>query len=229
MKIDEVVHRPEYLLARHRGRQDRIGWRRTQQKRYDRETEMADDDRFRHIAKSQARYQPNTKPLIRFGLFRQHSQTFLMSPEPPEDERYDPDWQFARNEVGVSCYEGYWHGSYWQVLEPMTNRASYNVTRPFAPIYKFGKQMLDYMDHGKPMDVFLIYGHLKSFGKSQEMLSLGADGEYLLDTSQPYTTTRLNPDIVYIERLKLADFFIWLYGSIDRLRSHFADEDGQLD
>ena len=58
------------------------------------------------------------------------------------------------------------------------------------------------------MDVFLITGHLVSFGKNNEWLDVGADGEYLIDTKKPYKTAHIGPDKLWLDdRLTLEQFY----------------------
>lgn len=48
------------------------------------------------------------------------------------------------------------------------------------------------------MDIFVVHGHLVSFGANREWLDVGADGEYLLDTRRPYHSENLAPDRLWL-------------------------------
>jgi hypothetical protein len=64
---------------------------------------------------------------------------------------------------------------------------------------------------------------LISHGKSNDWLSLGADGEYLLDTSKPYQQAILPPEHVYPSNANLVQTILARFKGIDRLRDHVQE------
>lgn len=231
MRIDEIIQSPEYMLARHKARQNKLAWRAKQRTRYSDEEERYYDERVRLTPKSMAGYKPNKIPLIRFGLFGKSSQSFL-NPEYNEDETLATmNDRFANSEGGVSVYKGMKREGGWEVLPPDTSKSSYNVTNPFYGVTNVIKQVIGYLENGTPIDAFLIYGGLVSVGKAKEYLDVGSDGEYLLDTKQPYTISRLKPEHIFIENHNLIDYLNWMYkgmGGLHGLAQQMRDEEEEL-
>ena len=211
-------------LKKHQARQNRQRWRTTQQNRYRHENDDDYIERTRHVPKSQMGYKPFKIPLIRFGKFRQSSRNFL-------DAEFRAEMGNVTHEAGVSCFTA----SIWQdgylLHEPDRDRAVYNNTDPFGLIFTgFQAALIAYLDHQQPMDIFLLHGHLASFGKNQEMLSLGSDGEFLLDVTRPYTSERLAPEHIYIgEKMNLIQWFEARYpGGIKAMRANLEHENLEI-
>jgi hypothetical protein len=220
------------LLNKHKARQqDRLKWRRKQQQRYNDETEAADGHEFmqlrgRHLPKSQINYKPLRTPFIRFGKFRKSSQIFL-------DPEMRAEMGNVTHEVGVSCFEAYAWKDGFIVMEPHTDRATYQINDPFGLIFhNFQRSLIAYLDHQQPMDIFLIYGHLASFGKNQEMVSLGSDGEFLLDMTKPYTSSLIAPEHIYMDDRTNRNLIQWFdvcyRGGISKMREDIAQEDEEV-
>ena len=119
--------------------------------------------------------------------------------------------------LGLPYKDGY------QFELPHSDRASYGVSRSFIPTKNDLRGLLNYIDHGIPMEIFLIHGHLKSYGKSNDWLDLGSDGEYLLDTTKPFKQEILSPKKVYVGNINLMDYIIFLFkkNGIDDIRTLF--------
>jgi hypothetical protein len=232
MKIIEVTHSPAYLLQRNQDRNS-LTWRDKQRQRFHDEQEMAYDQRHRHIPKSQIGYKPFGIPLVRFGKFGTRSGNYLYySGDADADSELRNSTgldatTWPTHESGVSCFQASKRADGWDVFEPNPSRATHATDDPFALVHNFVPQLIRYQDTGQPMDIFLIFGHLKSFGKAQEWLDLGADGEFLLDTSKPYKAENLAPEQIFINRKNLIDYMNYRlkgYGGLDGYRQYLERE-----
>ena len=213
----------KYKANKHIERKNRIKWREKQQQKYRYDVKDYWNTEFmtkRGVQKSIVGYKPFKFPLIRFGKFGKASRNFL----PIEFRR---EMGNVTHEAGVSCYSGIPYKDGYQFKLPHTDRASYNVTNSFIPTEKELKGILNYIDHKTPMEIFLIHGHLKSHGKSNDWLDLGADGEYLLDTSKPFKQEFLLPTKVYIGDKNLIDYILSSFfkrDGIEGIRKHLNFE-----
>lgn len=192
----------QYKAKKHDARKDdREKWRQQQQKRY--RNDMDDDPEFmsrRDIQKSLVEYKPFKFPLIRFGKFGKASRNYL-----PAEMRQEMG--NVTHEAGVSCYMGSPYKDGYEFYLPHPDRAAYDVASwQYNPTENELKSLWKYLQDGTPMDIFLIHGHLKSFGNGNSWLHLGADGEYLLDTSKPHKKETLLPTQVYHGRMNLVDY-----------------------
>jgi hypothetical protein len=147
------------------------------------------------------------------------------------DAEFRAEMGNVTHEAGVSCYTAStWRDGYL-LQEPYTDRAVYNNTDPFSLIlHGFQSALIDYLDHQQPMDIFLMHGHLMSFGANQEMLSLGSDGEFLLDVSRPYKSERIAPEQIYFSaKMNLIQWFETRYrGGINAMRADLEQEKNEI-
>jgi hypothetical protein len=208
------------VLDKHKARQDKIVYRDKQRKRFDKEAKMIDADGYdapatRHIPKSQVGYKPFKIPLIRFGKFKSRSRIGL-------DAEFRAEMGGGTHEVGVSCYEGYpmANGCY-ELMEPRGGAVWDSSGNQFCVAESYVKSLINYLDHGIPMDIFLIHGHLCSFGKELEWLDVGSDGEYLLDASKPYKQVTISPEKIFVGRLNYVDAMNKKY-NLDRVRARIG-------
>lgn len=129
--------------------------------------------------------------MIRFGKFRSQSKVGL-------DAEMRRELGNVTHEAGVSCFRAIDYNDGYLIMEHAgasswtygfdANKLLYPWLRQKRP--QFNRWLHD----GTPMDIFVVRGHLASFGKNDEWLSCGADGEYLLDTNKPYNAEHVNPD-----------------------------------
>lgn len=219
-------HLDRYKAQKHDARMaDRLAWRKQQRKR------MADDERDaenteymskRSIQKNLVGYKPFKFPLIRFGKFGSRSRNFL-------DAEMRQEMGNVTHEVGVSAYLGMPYKDGWSFDLPHPDRASYNAgakrwDSSYSPTEAELKQLWNYIQHGTPMDIFLLRGHLVSYGRSNDWLNLGADGEYLLDTSKPYQQEILSPEKVYPSDRNLVQSILSRFkNGIDGLRDQLEE------
>lgn len=185
-------------LALHKQKKNKEKFKSDERKRREREEELYDppdnfygDKGVRHVPKSVVGYKPFKWPMIRFGKFGQRSQVGF-------DAEMRREMGNISHEAGVSCFKGmlYKNGvlirehegkSSWSVGFDL-NRLLYPWARQMYPQYVRWKKT------GTQMDIFLIQGHLVSFGTNDQWLDVGSDGEYLLDTKKPYKTSYISPD-----------------------------------
>lgn len=207
---------PSPELQKHLTRKDRISWREKQRQRY-RDEQDVDVEKTRHIPKSSVKYRAGKDPLIRFGKFGKRSSIGF------DPEFRDEMLAGATHESGVSCYFAHQQGDKYLIIEPNPARSigySHDVLSPI--LGKFKQQMIRYLDQGVPMDIFLIRGHLVSFGRDKEWLAVGSDGEPLLDAYKPFTSERIAPERVMINRMTLVEYFDKKWG-LDRIRKSMQD------
>lgn len=215
------------LLTKHQAKQNKAQWRKKQRRRFRDEEQAAEEyerswSGSRHVAKSQMGYKPFGMSFIRFGKYRMRSRIFL-------DPELRSEMGNVTHEEGVSCYQATpWQDGYL-VHQPDSSRAAYGVSDPFGLIFRtFDRQLINYLDHGVPMDIFLMRGHLVSFGRNKEMISLGSDGEFLLDLSKPHTSEPIAPEQVYLsEKSNLVQAFNHIK-PIEKIRADVADHDVEM-
>ena len=198
-------------LAVHQQKKDREKFQAAEKKRRDREAQLYDpDDSYgtkgsKHVPKSAVGYKPFKWPMIRFGKFNQRSRVGF-------DAEMRREMGNVTHEAGVSCFRGMPYNNGILIREH-EGRSSWTVGfDPTRLLYPWAKQMYPQFVRWKkdhtPMDVFLITGHLVSFGKNNEWLDVGADGEYLIDTKKPYKTAHIGPDKLWLDdRLTLEQFY----------------------
>jgi hypothetical protein len=189
---------PKQRLLRNRLKQDKEKWREKQKNRFNKEQ----DWEGRHTPKSQVSYKPFKTPLIRFGKFRERSKIYL-------DAEFRQEMGNPTHEAGVSVYEAISFKDGFYVIPPDPFKSVYYCTDSFALLEKFKNQIINYIKNNTPIDIFLIYGHLCSFGKQNEWLSLGSDGEFLLDIKQPYKMTVLKPEQLYMTERPPLNLLQW--------------------
>ena len=215
----------QYKAKKHDQRQkNRVSWRQQQRQRYENDIEDSDETDFmskRTIQKSVVGYKPFQFPLIRFGKFGKASRNFL-----PADMRQEMG--NVTHEAGVSCYLGHKVDNGYSFDLPHPDRASYDVTSwKYQPTRSEIQQLINYLDNGTPMDIFLLHGHLVSHGKANDWLTLGADGEYLLNVNKPYDMKTLKPEEVFVDwrgKLNLVDYIVSLHrNGLDGLRDMISD------
>ena len=199
-------------LRLHQQKKDREKFRADERKRREREEEIysPENDSYgiegsRHVPKSVVGYQPFKWAMIRFGKFGQRSKVGF-------DAEMRREMGNMTHEAGVSCFRGTPYKTGFLIREH-AGRSSWTVGfDPNRLLYPWATQMYPQYVRWKkdqtPMDIFLIHGHLVSFGKNNEWLTAGADGEYLLDTTKPYKTTRIEPDKLWLDdRITLQMFY----------------------
>ena len=186
----------------HKEKQDREKFRSAERARREREADLYDpednyygDQGTRHVPKSAVGYKPYKWPMIRFGKFGKQSKVGF-------DAEVRREMGNVTHEAGVSCFKSMPYKTGYLILEH-AGKSSWTVGfDPARLLYPWARQMypqyLRWKKTGTPMDIFLIRGHLVSFGKNNEWLSVGADGEYLLDTTKPFQRENCHPDQLWL-------------------------------
>lgn len=199
-------------LRTHQLKKDREKFRSAERSRRERESELFDpeDDYYgekgsRHVPKSAVGYKPFKWPMIRFGKFGQRSKVGF-------DAEMRREMGNVTHESGVSCFKSMPYKTGFLIRE---HEGRSNWTAGFDPsklLYPWARQLfpqfVNWQKTGKPMDIFVIYGHLVSFGKNNEWLSVGADGEYLLDTAKPFKSKNCPPDQLWLhDHITLSKYY----------------------
>lgn len=224
--IKAVDYRQQRVLDRHRQKQNRAAFRSAEQKRREREQELyaPDHDYYgnsgsRHVPKSAVGYRPFAWPMIRFGLFRSTSKIGF-------DAEMRREMGNVTHEMGVSCFRAIEHRQGYLILEH-AGRSSWTGGSfdPDRMLYPWVRQMRTkferWLHEGTPMDIFLLRGHLVAYGKHNEWLSCGADGEYLLDTSKPYKSEQIDANHLWLtDRMSLRQYY-------ETTRPHWSDGSGE--
>jgi hypothetical protein len=201
-KNKPLTPQQQQMLRQHQQKKDREKFRSDERKRREREEELySPEDSYgiegsRHVPKSVVGYQPFKWPMIRFGKFGQRSKVGF-------DADMRREMGNMTHEAGVSCFRGMSYKGGILIREH-EGRSSWTVGfDPNRLLYPWAKQMYPQYVRWKtdhtPMDIFLIQGHLVSFGKNNEWLTVGADGEYLLDTIKPYKSSHIEPDKLWLD------------------------------
>lgn len=209
----QLTLQQQRILGQHQLKRDRLAWRAAERKRRAREDRLyqPDDGGYhdrpgsRHVPKSAVGYRPNKWPMIRFGKFRDRSLIGF-------DAEMRREMGNATHEAGVSCFKGQpYKGGY--LITEHQGRSSWAVgfdeARMLLPwARQHHPQYLRWRADHTPMDIFVVHGHLVSFGANREWLDVGADGEYLLDTRRPYHSENLAPDRLWLsDRQTLEQYY----------------------
>jgi len=187
--------------------------REKERKRFEHEQEIE----TRHVAKSVIGYKPFKIPLIRFGKFKSVSRNFLPA-------AFRREMGNVTHEQGVSCFRSMGFKDGFLLMEH-PGEPVYGLTDCFKIIpHIIIKPLIKYVYDGVPMDIFLIHGHCISFGKNNEWLSVGSDGELLLDTTKPYKMEQIGPEKIYIRDRNLIEWMKFYYPDFDKIKKKYDDE-----
>jgi len=204
--------RQQRMLDRYRQKQNRGTFRTAERKRREREEELyspAHDyygtEGSRNVPKSLTGYRPFKWPMIRFGLFRNRSMVGF-------DAEMRRDMGNKTHEPGISCFrsQDYQNG---YLIMAHEGRSSWTVGFEYEKmLYPWLRQACPqyrrWQQDGTPMDIFVLRGHLTSYGKNNEWLEVGSDGEYLLNPMKPYERRHLSPDRLWLsERATLQQYY----------------------
>jgi len=202
-------------------RKDRVGSREKNRRSY--EDHINDDDPVQIYSKAThkavAGYKPFKIPLIRFGMFGKVSKTGFNDDEDTEETPWDQVGTKRRHENGVSCYRAYDNkDGTFTMLEPSMSSTWNSSNNPFVVAMGKFREVYEYLTTGKPMDVFLIYGHWVGEGKNGEYLTSGSDGEPLLDVNKPYKMERIDPEKISFGRVSYLDYMLQRYGGLNGMK-----------
>ncbi len=208
-------------LDKNKRRKDRVGAREQNRREYDdRMNSDSDGNQIYGNAthKSEIGYKPMKIPLIRFGRFGKVSSAFVDEPD-DEETPWDEIGTRRRHEKGVSCYKAYDNkDGTFTMIEPDMASTWNSSNNPFVVAFSKYKELYEYLTTGKPMDLFLIYGHWIGEGKNREYLSSGSDGEPLLDISKPYKMVRIAPEKIMVGRMGYIDYMLKAYRGLEGLK-----------